>query len=160
MSDKIRVNGNVLSWGSIVLKLDGDRFYGFNSITFAHKRERVKLYGMGSHQAPRGRSRGKYSTDPVKLGGPPSSFEIFRQALADRSDDGISYGDVEFQITVEAVELDETPLLVRVDRCVITGESNNYEESGDPLKEEVEIDCMKIIKNGKTLFDSSSGQVP
>lgn len=156
-SDRIRVNGNVLSWGSLVLKANGERYYGFNSLTFADKRERVKLYGMGPHQAPRGRSRGKYSTDPVKLGGPPSSFQILREGLAEFSNDGISYGDVEFEITLEAVEIAERPLLVQIERCVWTANSNSYEEGADPLKEEIEIDCMKIYRNGLTLFDSSQG---
>lgn len=160
MGDQIRVNGNVLSWGSIVVKCDGDRYVGFNSITFADKRERVKLYGAGQHQAPRGRSRGKYSTDPVKMGGPPSSFQALREGLADRSDDGLSYGDVEFQITIEAVEFDEIPLLVVIDRGIWTANSATWEESPDPLKEEIEIDCMKIYRNGLTLFDSSGGDVP
>ena len=56
MSDVIRVNGNQVSWGSIVLKFNGQRFYGFTSISFSDKRERVHAYGMGRHHAPRGRS--------------------------------------------------------------------------------------------------------
>jgi hypothetical protein len=33
------------------------------------------------------------------------------------------------------------------------------EESPDPLKEDVEIDCMAIKRNGFTLYDAT-GEVP
>jgi hypothetical protein len=158
MSDQIRVNGNVLSWGSIVVKFDGDRYYGFTSVSYGDKRERVKAYGQGRHHAPRGRSRGKYSTDPVKIGGPPSSFEILRSALAKRSGNGTSYGDVEFEVLVQAVEDGtERPINVQLEECVVTAESANFEENPDPLKEEWELDTMRIRRNGKTLFDSVTG---
>jgi hypothetical protein len=157
MSDNIRVNGNQLSWGSIELKIDLERFTGFTSISFADKRERVKAYGMTRHHAPRGRSRGKYTIEPVKLVGWKSSVQALRQGLAARSKDGISYGDVEFQIMVSYVEADELPLTVEIDRCVWGGNSSSDEESADPLKEEIEIDAMLIRRNGLVLFDSSEG---
>lgn len=157
MSDQIRVNGNQLSWGSIVLKLDQDVFTGFTSISFADKRERVKAYGQGRHHAPRGRSRGKYTIEPVKLTGWKGSVQIFRKQLAARSADGKSYGDVEFQVIVQYVEADETPLTVAIERCVWAGNSSSDEESADPLKEEIEIDAMLIRRNGLVLFDASQG---
>jgi hypothetical protein len=157
MSDAIRVNGNQLSWGSIVLKIGGSRFYGFTGISFADKRERVKAYGMGRHQAPRGRSRGKYTVEPVKLTGWKGSMQEVREALAALSVDGISYGDVEFEITVQYVEADEIPMTVEIERCVWGANTTSDEEGPDPLKEEVELDCMLIRRNGLTLFDSSAG---
>ncbi len=157
MSDAIRVNGNQLSWGSIVLKIGGARFYGFTGISFADKRERVKAYGMGRHQAPRGRSRGKYTVEPVKLTGWKGSMQEVREALAALSVDGISYGDVEFEITVQYVEADEIPMTVEIEHCVWGANTTSDEEGPDPLKEEVELDCMLIRRNGLTLFDSSAG---
>jgi hypothetical protein len=157
MSDQIRVNGNQLSWGSIVLKLDQDVFTGFTGISFADKRERVKAYGQGRHHAPRGRSRGKYTIEPVKLTGWKTSVQIFRTQLAARSPDGKSYGDVEFQIIVQYVETGEIPLTVAIERCVWVGSSSSDEESPDPLKEEIEIDAMLIRRNGLVLFDASQG---
>jgi hypothetical protein len=157
MSDQIRVNGNQLSWGSIILKLDQDVFTGFTGISFADKRERVKAYGQGRHHAPRGRSRGKYTIEPVKLTGWKDSVQIFRTQLAARSPDGKSYGDVEFQIIVQYVEAGEIPLTVAIERCVWTGNSSSDEESPDPLKEEIEIDAMLIRRNGLVLFDASQG---
>jgi len=157
MSDPVRVNGNQFSWGSIVLKLDGDRFYGFTGITYADKRERVKAYGMGRHQAPRGRSRGKYTIEPVKLTGWKGSVAAFRAQLAARAPDQKSYGDVEFEIVVQYVDTGEQPITVQLERCVWVGNSTNDEENADPEKEEIEIDAMLIRRNGFTLFDESRG---
>jgi hypothetical protein len=136
MSDSIRVNGNQVSYGSIICKVNGDRFYGFTAISYGDKRERTKAYGMGRHHAPRGRSAGKYSTDPR---------------------DGKSYGNVEFTIEVQFIEPGEDPMSVTLERCVIVSDSASHEESADPLKEELEIDCMLIRRNGKTLFDGTEG---
>lgn len=157
MADEIRVNGNQLSWGSIVCKIDQERYHGFTSIGYGDSRERVKGYGMGRHQAPRGRSRGKYTPDPVALKGAKSSVQALRKALAARSADGKSYGDVEFEIVVQYIEADETPITVEIERCVWTKNTTSEEEGPDPLSEEIEIDCMLIRRNGLTLFDESQG---
>lgn len=155
MSDAIRVNGNLLSWGSIAAKVDGERYHGFTAIKFGDSRERVKAYGMGKHHAPRGRSRGKYTTEPVGLTGPKSTIQELRDALAAKSRDGKSYGDVEFDIVVSFIEANETPITVEIEGCVWTKNTEGHEESADPLSDEIELDCMRIRRNGKTLFDSS-----
>jgi hypothetical protein len=160
MSDGIRVNGNQYSWGSIILKIGGDRFYGFSEIGFADKRERAKAYGLGRHQAPRGRSRGKYTTDPVKLKGSRGSVQEVREALAALATDGVSYGDVEFDVVVQYVESSdssETPMIVEIERCVWASNSTSDTEGSDTLNDDIELDCMLIRRNGLTLFDSSEG---
>jgi hypothetical protein len=154
MSDQILVNGNQISWGSIILKVRAERFYGFTGISFADKRERVKGYGQGRHHAPRGRSAGKYSIENVKLTGWKASVQQLRQELALQSLVPGSYGDVEFQIDVQYIEADEVPIQVLIERCVWAGNSSSDEESPDPLKEEIEIDCMLIRRNGLVLFDT------
>ena len=156
MADEIRVNGNQHSWGSITVKFDGDRFFGFTSIGYADARERVKAYGMGRAQAPRGRSRGKYTTEPVTLTGWKGSVQQLRQALADAGD-GESYGDTLFQIVVQYVEADDTPVTVELEDCVWTKNTSSDEEGPDPLSEDIEIDCMRIRRNGLVLFDNSEG---
>lgn len=157
MADQIRVNGNLVSWGSIRCKVAGELYYGFTSISFADKRERVKGYGMGKHHAPRGRSRGKYSTDLVKIRGHKSSVQALRRALAAQSADGVSYGDVEFEVVVQYVENGEEPMTVEITGCVWAENTTNDEESADPLTEEFALDCMAIRRDGLTLFDSSEG---
>ena len=156
MADEIRVNGNQHSWGSITVKVDGDRFYGFTSIGFGDSRERVKAYGMGRAQAPRGRSRGKYATEPVTLTGWKGSVQQLRQALADAGD-GESYGDTVFQIVVQYVEADDTPITVELEDCVFTKNTTSDEEGPDPLKDDIEVDCMRIRRNGLVLFDNAEG---
>jgi hypothetical protein len=158
MADALRVNGNQVSWGSIVLKIDSERYYGFTSISFSDKRERVKAYGTARHHAPRGRSRGKYTIDPVKLVGWKTSIAALRAALAARSEDGISYGDVEFEVVVQYTEANEEPQTVVIERCVWASNSTSDEESADPLKEEIELDAMLIRRNDLVLFDSSEDQ--
>jgi hypothetical protein len=157
MSDEIRVNGNAHSWGSILLKIDGDVFSGFTSIEFGDKRTRTKGYGMGRHQAPSRRSRGKYEVDPVKLEGFKGSLILVRAALAAKGPDGITYGDTEFQIVVQYVEASDQPITVELDGCVYTATTSSDKEGADLLMETVELDCMKIYRNGLTLFDGSAG---
>src|SRR5690349_19797360 len=156
-SDAIRVNGNQISWGSIVLKVGGARMFGWTSIDFGDKLEMTLAWGMGKHQAPRGRSRGKYTPDPVKLKGPKSTVHELRQSLADLSADGASYGTVEFEIVVQFSERDEPPITVEIERCRFAANRASHEESADPLQDEIEISCMKRRDDGLVLFDESEG---
>lgn len=156
MSDQVRVNGNLLSWGSITVKINDERFTGFSAIGYGDARERVKGYGMGKDQAPRGRSRGKYTTDPVTLTGPKETMQELRAALA-RAGDGVSYGDTEFEIVVSYVEANEAPITVEIEQCVWVKNVTAEEEGPDPLKEDIEIDCMRIKRNGLTLYESQQG---
>jgi hypothetical protein len=112
---------------------------------------------MGRHQAPRGRSRGKYTPGAGKLGGPPSSIQALREKLASKAPDGDSYGNIEFLLTVQYIDDGERPILVELQQCVITGNDTSNEESADPLKEEIEIMPMRVLRNGKTLYDKSQG---
>jgi hypothetical protein len=156
MGDSIRVNGNQLSWGSIRLKVRGEEYTGFTGVSFSDKRERVKAYGMGKHHAPRGRSRGKYTIENVKLTGWKSSISRLRDALAQGSTNG-QYGDVEFQIVVMYSEPDEDSVVIEINGCVWAANSTSDEESPDPLKEEIELDAMYIKRNGMVLYDNSEG---
>ena len=159
MSDEIRINGNQLSWGSIKLRIDGEPYFGFNSLDYGDKLTRTKGYGMGLHHAPRGRSRGKYETDNVKIGGPKASFQILRAALAAKSASGTSYGNVEFEIiaqwTEPGVDGGDAGITVEIGRCTWTGDSSSDSESPDPSQETAEFDCMSIRRNGLVLFDDS-----
>lgn len=156
MADEIRVNGNQHSWGSITVKVNEERYFGFTGISFSDSRERVKAYGMGRHHAARGRSRGKYATEPVGITGWKGSIQTLRQALADAGD-GESYGDTVFQVVVQYVEDDDTPITVELEDCVLTKNTTTDEEGPDPLKDEIEADCMRIRRNGLVLFDNSQG---
>src|SRR5262245_32419230 len=101
MADQYRINGNALSWASITLRVGDEVLTGFTGLTYADKRERTFVYGMGKHHAPRARTRGKYSVEPVKLKGPKSTMHALRTKLASLSPDGNSYGDYEFHINAQ-----------------------------------------------------------
>jgi len=157
MADQIRINGNIVSWGSITLRVDDEIFTGFTSLSYSDKRERTKQYGMGKHHAPRARTRGKYTVEPVKLKGPKSTMHALRTKLASLSPDGNSYGDYEFHINTQYIEDFEPEMYVDIERCVYVGTSSSEEENPDPLQEEIEIDAMAIRRNGMTQFDGSGG---
>lgn len=155
MSDAIRVNENQYDWGSIVIKVDGEPYYGTTAVSHSQKRERSKAYGMGRHRAPRGRTRGKYSAEG-KITMWKSSAQALRAALAASAGTN-SYGDKVFQIVIQYIEADETPITEELVDCVIASEDASHEENTDPLKEEIGLDIMYIKKNGLTLFDNSDG---
>lgn len=153
MADQVRINGNALSWGSIRVKVADEVFSGFTKLEYGDKRERGKVWGMGKAHGPRARSRGKYTPDPVKLGGPKSTMQALRARLAALSPNGVAYGSTIFQITAEYVENGDDPVLVEVEDCVLVANTTSEEENPDPLKEDVEIDCMRIRRNKLTLFE-------
>jgi|SRR6185369_3887925 len=157
MADQIRVNGNIVSWGSITLRVDDEIFTGFTSLSYSDKRERTAVYGMGKHHAPRGRTRGRYSVEATKLKGPKSTMHALRTKLASLSQDGNSYGEYEFHLSASYIEDFEPEMYVDIERCVYVGTSSSEEESPDPLQEEIEISAMAIRRNGMTLFDGSGG---
>lgn len=158
MADQVRVPDNIHSWGSITVKFRGNKYYGFTSLTYGDKRERVAVYGMGRHHAPRGRTRGKYSTEPGKLVGPKSTVQALINDLAAASSDGKSFGNVEFEAVYQFVENSEEPLHVVLERCVIDGVTASHEESADALQDELSISYLAIKRNGKYLFDATQGR--
>lgn len=157
MADTLHVNGNQVSWGSLIFKLNNDIYRGFTAISFSDKRERVKAYGMGRHHAPRGRSSGKYTIEPLKVTGWKSSVQALRRDLAAASG-GTGYGDIEFNGVLQYIEANDDDMVVEFERLVWMSNTTSDEESPDPLKEEFELDCMYIRRNQLVLFDASGGE--
>lgn len=157
MADLVRINGNQHSWSSTILKIQGERFTGVKSIAYGDKRERVKAYGMGRHYAPRGRTSGKYTIDPLKLSVFTGSAQLLRDLFASGATDGVSIGNVEASIVLQMIELNDTPVTVEFVSCVIIGIGNTHEENPDPTVEEWELDVMQILRNGESLFNQVEG---
>lgn len=157
MPDAIRVNGNLYSFGSISAKVDGEPFTGFTAIDYGDKVVTSKGYGLGVAQGPRGRTRGRYETDEVKLTGYRDSAQALINSLSLRSLNALSYGTVQFQLVVQYIELANLPITAVLDRCRIVGVTESNAEGPDALMTDLTIDCMAIFRNGKTLFDSSRG---
>lgn len=160
MADAARINGNLYSWSSIIFRIGGERWSGLASINYGDALERVKGYGMGRSHIPRGRSAGKYTTEPVTATGYKDSIQELRSILAAQASDGKSYGTVEFDIVIQFVEGDRDPVTDELLRCVWSKNSAKAEEGADPLKEDVEFDVMYIVRNGATLYDGRDGGAP
>lgn len=155
--DDFRVNGNQMSWGSLIFKVANQRFYGFTALSYDEKLTRTLAYGSARHHAPRGRSAGKYEPGVIKVTGWKASVQALRAFLATQSPTGTNYGNVVFYGLAQYVEASEIPLSVEFDRCVWASNTSSDEENPDPLKEDFEIQPMLIRRNGLELFDSSEG---
>ena len=157
MSDQTIIrNGNLMSYGSIIFKIDGDVYTGFTKVNYADKRERALGYGGGKAQGPRGRTRGKYTPEPVTVTMFRDSASRVREALAVAAGTG-SYGDYEFEIEVTYEEAGDAGVQTdTIERCVWVGNSTSNEEGPDPLMTEIEFSCMFIRYNGLTLFDETA----
>lgn len=153
--DKFRVNGNVVSWGSGVLRVGGEELTFFTGIAFGQKRDRQYVYGQDRSQMPRGRTRGKYEPKPIKLTIPRGAYGDVIEFLKAKAPDGVSYGDVEVTIVSQWIEKDETPHKIEAFRCTIIEEDAADEEGPDPMKDEVTFMPMSMKRNGGTLFDST-----
>jgi len=94
----------------------------------------------------------------VQITGRKGAVQQLRKALADAGD-GENYGDVEFQVVVQYIESDDTPITDELDRCVWVKNTSSHEEGPDPLTEDFELDCMLIRRNGLTLFDNSEANI-
>jgi hypothetical protein len=160
MADVQRINGNAYSWSSIVIKLDGQRFFGITSITFNDKLEVGYGYGQGRHFAPLSRTGGKYSCDESKIVMRTSSFADFQEYLKTRSPDGISIGFPEWTVDSQWVEPNQlalSPMQAVLSRCRLTGVNQSQEQSTDETTVELAVSVMYIVRNGATLFDASRG---
>lgn len=155
MADEIRINGVQHGWPSVVLKINGKPWYGVTSIKYGDKRTRGKSYGMGRAHAPRGRTSGKYEVDPVTMKMEKATTRLLRDELAAKAG-GTSYGDTVFQIVVQYSEGNSTITDELVD-CAWSGDASTSEEGPDALYDEIEFDCMRVVRNGKTLFAASPG---
>lgn len=155
--DNFRVNGSIVSWPDVITKIDGKRVNGITGITYSDKRERVKAYGQGRHYKPRGRSRGKYNPENPKLTLHKDTAQKIRDYLAAKAEDGVSYGNVEFELSVQWVADSGDAMHVQLQRCTIAGDNGAADENPDPNVDELELDTMGVIRNGKTLYDSTQG---
>lgn len=155
--DKPRVNGSVTSWGHIYFKLRNQKWFGIVDITYGHKRERVEGAGLGKHHVANRVSAGKYTTEISKVKMFKASASAFRAALAQDAEDGISYGNVEFEGLLQFIPPSEASQTIELRRCTYRELSFAASESADPLYDEIGVKPLWIVENGKTLFDASEG---
>lgn len=157
MSDAQYVNGLQLSWGSLKLKIDGEPYTGVSSVGYADALEVSYSYGMGRHHAPRGRSAGKYTPDPLTMTVSKATAQAIRDQLAALSPSGTSYGRAVVPIVLQYIEPDDTDITVEFDDCRLVKCTASNEESADALNEDLEFSVMRIRRNGTALYDESEG---
>ena len=154
--DKERIVGPALSWASWTIRVKGHEFYGVKKMSFGQKRERAKIWGTGRSRKPRGRTSGKYSAT-AKMTIERGSFNDFIAFLATFAEDGVSYGNVPFDVVGQQMENgNSTPSDYQAIECYIGDE--NFDEDGDSIEgstDEIELDIVEVIKNGKTLYDNT-----
>lgn len=150
MSDLIRINNTVYSHNSCAWKFDAIPYDGIQGFDFEQKRERKIVYGARKSGRPIGWTAGKYSVPPIRL--------VMLKASGDRlttqmTTKGLgSYGDAEFNITLQAVEPGGVPITTICEPCCITGKKDTTAEGVEELLTEFEIACLAITENGKRLW--------
>lgn len=155
MSDPIRINGNVFSWGSISCKIDTEPYYGFTAIEYGDGLEVAYAYGMQRAHKPIAQTAGKYTPEAVKLKGPVHTVDALRKALAAKSSTGTSTANVRFQIVVQFIEADLDAVTVEINGCRLTKNTSSFEETAEGMTEEIEIMPMEIRRNGIVAYDDS-----
>jgi hypothetical protein len=156
--DLKKVNGNVVAWGSGYFKLRDKRYYGLVEVTYGEKRERVEVAGANRHHAPEYRSPGKYTCEVSKVKMLKHTASAFRADLAEAAEDGVSYGNVEFEGVYQFIEPGIDPQHVELRRCVYQDLAASASgDSADPLYDEINVKPMFLVINGKCLFDATEG---
>lgn len=154
--DDLRVNGNLIGWGSHIFKVDGDRVIGVTAIAWDQTRERAYGWGMNRAHAPISATAGKYTPGVVKLTMYKHTADALRARYAAAADDGVSYGNPRLDSFLQYVEGDKVST-IDFEGAAITKDGGSDEENPDPNKEEWELQVMRIKVNGLTLYDSSEG---
>lgn len=155
MSDQKRVNGNLYSKNSATIKIEGEVFEGWDSIEFGDKRERPFAFGAAKHGGPRGRTKGRYTPDPLIITAQADTARDIRDKLAGLSPDGASIGEPEVLITLTLSESKLGVSLVEFEACALTEMSDPIEDSAEHSTVKLTFQPMRIKRDGQTLYDSS-----
>lgn len=150
MPDVIRVNGNLVSWGSYILSLNGNRYGGLTEISYADKIEVAKGYGMSRSHAAIGRTAGKYIVEPLKFKVYQHVAQEIRSDLALWSPDD-SLTTPQIPIVLQYFEVGLPSHVVLFESARYVSESDTISESSEAPMVEIEWDIMKIWRDGKTL---------
>jgi hypothetical protein len=149
VTDIIRVNNTILSWNSFSFKIDGIPWVGITSFDYEQKRERKVVHAAKRDGTPLGKTSGKYTVPSCKLTMLRDSYDKLTTILTAK---GLgSYGDAEFTFIAQYIEPLQPPITVIGTGCTIDGEKEAQAEGVDELVTEVEIGCLALSKNGKSL---------
>ncbi len=161
MAGPVLENERQYGWGSLVLTwAEGTiECEGYTELRWAHTRTSAKGRGEGRHQAPTVRTSGEYDCENVGLSIRPDHADALREGLKQVASDHRSYGNVVFQLMAQLIDGDVVS--TREFRSVkLAKEGGTVKQGPDGLLEEIELDTMRIIVNGGTLYDSSGPNSP
>lgn len=153
MGDSLRVNGVQYGWDSLIFKIDGDRYNGLKAIEYGDAVEKALQWGMGKSHAPRSRTRGKYTPEPIALTVFSDTAKSIRNYLAQRAN-GTGIAQVEVPIVIQAAEA-QGVITVEFERCTLVSNKNSHDESPEALEEKLEFLPMNILRDGVALFDTT-----
>jgi hypothetical protein len=162
MPGPMLINGQQYSWASLIFTIADwrDEAAGAESVDYGHKRTREKKTGSNRDQAPRVRTSGVYEVDPLKVTIRKDHADALRARLASLSPDGRSYGNVQFEALLQFSEPGADVSTVELRELVWSGTSCGLKQGPEGLMESLEMDPMRIIENGLTLYDSSEADAP
>jgi len=158
--DDRRINGAAFSWSSTTWKIGSSRINGFKSINYKDQRDRSPVHGSAKHHAPRGHTAGKYTAEPATATVEVETADAIRAALAKEAGDAKSFGNVEFEVSIQFEESrGGTPKISThlLHRCTWREAANKSEEGTEALYEEIAFHVTSIERNGVTLYDGTEG---
>lgn len=155
MADKKRINGNLYSKASAIIKVEGEVFEGWDTLEFGDKMEAPFAWGAAKHAGPRGTTEGRYTPDNVVIGWHLDTGKDVRNKLAGLAPDGASIGKPSVTIILT---LDETALgvaIVEFESCRLREVANSIEDSAEKTLEKHTYQCLRVKRDGQTLYDQS-----
>jgi hypothetical protein len=163
MAGPLRVNNALYSWEDCLFKVDNQQTtplgnpWNVVALDFAEKRERKVVYTNRRSGRPRGKTRGKYSVEPVTMKLlKAQSMELL--AYLQLSAGGLSYGDTQFGLTVQVstpLVIGSIPITIVLADCTVDGVKDGFEEGVDELLDEVTIGALSCTRNGLKLWSAA-----
>lgn len=159
LTDFVRVNGDVFSWKSCVMRVDNeDLSRKATALDYEQKRDRKQAYGNDRSGGPVGPTSGKY--DP----GTPS-LSLFRdyalalKAYLANKAGGRSYGNAVFTFQMQLVEPNNDVVTVTFTECHIIGSKDSQKEGPDEITTDLTLQPKKIIEtingNDVVMYDDT-----
>lgn len=152
--DLMRVNGRLVSRASVIFKIDDVPIYGVVSIDWDQGRPHAKGMGLKKSGPPLGRTSGEYEAGMLKVRFFTHTAQTVRKNLAERVDDGRSYGNAVVDATLE-IDEPEFPQLTEFFEITVEKETSGIPEGPEATAVDFEFSMMKLREDGLTLYDSS-----
>lgn len=154
MADSVRINGLQISWASVKLKIDGEPYSGVTAVEYADGIELSYAYGMARHHAPRGRTAGRYTPEPMVITAFMATSKAIQQALASRAG-GRGVSTVEVPIVLQYIEKDDAVITIEALSSRLVKIEGGAEESPDATTEKLTFMPMRYLRDGVALHDTT-----